>query len=500
MSLTFMSDELEHPDYTENINIWNLITSLLKGKEAVDEAGTTYLPKPLGRTDAEYGSYQKRAVLYNATARTLDGLLGAIFRKDARVDIPDQLEYLKYDTDGEGNTITQFSKKVSIDVISHGRAGLLVDYPTAKGIRNLADERSANLRARIQSYCPQSIVNWSVARDGGILKLTHVMLKEDYAEISTHVFKEKKFTRYRLCELDDQGYYVIRILEPKIVDDPKNRGAKITVYDQIDIIEPTLPNGRRLDFIPFKFIGAVTNTPKPNKSPLYDLAQLNLAHYRNSADYEEALFMLGQPTPYITGLDSDFIEKNQSSLRIGSRACWLLPEGAEVGLLESKSEKNLLQKGMELKEAEMIGLGARLVQDNASRGSESSESVSLRRSGEASQMACIADNVSSAIQQALEWCAVWQNVPEVDIKFSLNKDFFTNRLTHNDITALVSAWQGGAISHKVVLDNLRKGEIIDSLMSDEEVTDDISNEDPNLNIVNPLDQIGVDDADSGQGN
>lgn len=483
MSLTFKSDEIEHPDYVDNIGIWDLITSLLKGKEAIDDGGSTYLPIPLGRTEDEYESYQKRAVLYNATARTLDGLLGAIFRKDARVDIPAQLDYLKLNTDGEGNNITQFSKKVAIDVISHGRGGLLVDYPTASGVMSLADERSANMRARIQFYCPQSIVNWSVARDGGLLKLTNVMLKEEYAERAAHVFKEKKFSRFRLCELDSEGYYVIRILEPKIVDDPKNRGSKIVEYTEVDTIEPYLPSGKRLDFIPFKFIGAVTNTPKPNKSPLYDLAQLNLAHYRNSADYEEALFMLGQPTPYITGLDNEFIEKNQSSLRIGSRACWLLPEGSEVGLLESKSEKNLLQKGMELKEAEMIGLGARLVQDNSSRGSESSESVSLRRSGEASQMACIADNISSAIQQALEWCAVWMNVPDVDIRFSLNKDFFTNRLTHNDITALVSAWQGGAISHKVVLDNLRKGEIIDSLMDDDTVLDDISNEDTNLNQV-----------------
>lgn len=482
MSLTLRQNDLYHPDYTANIEKWALICDVVDGKEAIDVKGETYLPRPIGRTDDEYTAYQTRAVLYNATVRTLDGLLGGIFRKELTAKVPKELEYILDDTDGEGSDIQQFSKKITKFVLSYGRAGILVDYPIADGVYTLADERAANLKARIHAYSPQTIVNWNVVRDGGLLKLTHVMLEEESTRVAGHAFMREKFTRYRLLELDEDGLYVIRIMEKTETIDPK---TKVKSYDWVEAetIKPRLPNGKRLDYIPFKFVGSITNTSDIDKAPLYDLSVLNLAHYRNSADYEEALFMLGQPTPWITGLSDDFITSNQGQLRIGSRAAWLLPENSEVGLLESKSEKNLLQKGMELKEAEMIGLGARLVQDNSSRGSESEASVLLRRSGESSIMACISDNVSKAIFDALTWVSVWMGVNPEPIKFKLSSDFFATRITHQEITALVAAWQSGVIPKAVIYDNLRRGEVINQLLSDEELDDMIEEEAPNLNMI-----------------
>jgi len=488
MSLTLQTSELFNPLYIENLKIYQLVDAVLGGKDTIDKAGTTYLPTPSGRTEAEYAAYQTRAVLYNATAKTLDGLVGAIFRKETKVVLPDSLSHLLEDTDGEGNGIEQFSKRVTKDAIAFGRAGLLVDFPQAEGIKTLADERNANLKVRIQKYCPQSIVHWREVKVGGVLKLTHLLLRECGMTVGGHAFSQTPFTRYRLLELDNSGKYVVRLLDEREVTN--DSGKKVKAFVETKTIYPVLPNGNRLDRIPFFFIGSLDNSATPNKSPLYDLAQLNLAHYRNSADYEEALFMIGQPTPWITGLSDDFIEANKSAIRIGSRECWLLPEGCQVGLLESKAEKNLLQKGMELKEVEMVGMGARLVQDNSSRGSESTESVLLRRSGEASQLSCISDNVSIAMTKALKVCAAWMGDNDNDVVFRLNKDFFGNRLSHQDITALVAAWQGSAITHDILLDNLRNGEVIDTLITNDEIKDSIKEEIPNLDFGGINDNFG----------
>jgi hypothetical protein len=483
MTFTLRDSEIYHPDYSEKISEWDLVKDVLAGKKTIDSKGTTYLPTPSGRTEAEYASYQLRAVLYNATSRTLDGLLGAVFRKDSKVVLPAGLQYLAHNTDGEGSSITQFSKKAVSNILAFGRHGLLVDYPQAQGIYTLEDERKAGLKARIQSYTPQSIVNWHTVRDGGLQKLVAVMIKEPNIVNSGHYFSAQESYVYRLLELDAEGFYQITILEPVEVFD-KSKGIKTTSYNQKgEVIKPKLPNGKRLSFIPFVFVGSMSNTPEIDKAPLYDLAVLNLAHYRNSADYEEALFMIGQPTPWITGLSDKFIEDNQGSLRIGSRAGWMLPEGCEVGLLESKAEKNLLQKGMELKEVEMLGLGAKIVQDSSSSGSESTQNVLLRRSSEASQVSSISSNVTAAITQCLVWAALWMNEDPDDIQFELNRDFFSTRLSHQDVAALVSAWQGGAISHKILLDNFRRGEIVGELVTDEEVRNDIDEEEPALGFV-----------------
>ena len=50
----------------------------------------------------------------------------------------------------------------------------------------------------------------------------------------------------------------------------------------------------------------------------------------------------------------------------------------------------------------------------------------------------------------------------------LNTDFETAHLNGNDLTALVSAWQAGAISRDTLLHNLRQGEILPPGRSDQQ--------------------------------
>ena len=487
--VTLEMADIKHPDYILFEKRWEMIRDVLAGKEAIDKKGTQYLPKPSAYSSEQYLALQIRAVLYNATSRTLAGYLGAVYRKEADLELPSGLKYLEEDADGQGNNLEQFSKKVSRDVIGMGRQGILVDYPQASSEVSLEDERNGNLRAHISSYTPESIVNWSTKKVGAKTVLSAVMLLESrvVAGNGNHVFARDVQPIYRLLELDENGQYVQRTLVS--VEKEDSEGNTRIVYQQEgEIIRPTLPNNRPLNYIPFIFVGSETATPTPDLPPLYDLAQLNIAHYRQSADYEQASFMLGQPTSWISGCDAQFIEANQGNLVIGSGATWLLPEGALVGMLESSSDKTLIERGMEAKKSEMIGLGARIVQDNSTRGSESTESVQLRRSGEASQLACIADNVSSAMVQAFKWVAAWMGEPQDGIQYKLNKDFFAGRMSPQEQLSLVQSWQSGAISHEVLLNNFRGGEIISELTTNEDVLSQIDDEGPPLGEMDSEDE------------
>jgi hypothetical protein len=478
MPLQLRHNQLQHPRYAEEFPKWLLVRDILNGKLALDKRGEERLPRPVGRLDEEYAAYQSRAVLYNATARTLDGYTGAIFRKKPTIEgVPDNMGYLLEDTDGEGNDIAQFAKTGVRDIIATGRHGLLVDYPRADNIRTLADEQKAGLKARIKAYSPESIVNWAVAKKGSKVVLSAVLLEETVEEVNTHWLDTEKSVRYRLLELDEDGLYSQSTLIEGEIINPET-GKRETVWQEIEIIKPTLPNKKRLDYIPFILPGSIDSTPDPDLPPLFDLAILNLAHYRNSADWEEAVFMTGQPTPWISGLSDNFIQENQGKLRIGSRAAWLLPEGSATGLLESNANKNVIKQAMEMKELEMIGLGARLVQDTRHTGSESEQSVLLRRSSEQSILSCIADNYSKALTQCLKWASAWMGEDGSGITFRLNKDFFGGRLSHADLRELVAAWQSNVIPLSVVHDNMREGEIIKENTTNEQLRDMLETESP----------------------
>ena len=66
-------------------------------------------------------------------------------------------------------------------------------------------------------------------------------------------------------------------------------------------VTPLDAKGMPFNEILFQFVGAENNSPDIDFPPLYDLAELNIGHYRNSADYEETSFIAGQPTPVVSG-------------------------------------------------------------------------------------------------------------------------------------------------------------------------------------------------------
>jgi hypothetical protein len=76
-----MKPNTTHEEYDEHYPEWELMEDVLEGEDEVHKKGQKYLPMLTGQTIDEYASYVMRAPFYNATARTVDGLIGMIFRK-----------------------------------------------------------------------------------------------------------------------------------------------------------------------------------------------------------------------------------------------------------------------------------------------------------------------------------------------------------------------------------------------------------------------------------
>lgn len=71
---------------------------------------------------------------------------------------------------------------------------------------------------------------------------------------------------------------------------------------------PTDYNGKQWDYIPFTFVGAIDNTPVIESAPLLELADLNLAHYIDSADFQESVYFVGQPQFFMENVDTAMYE------------------------------------------------------------------------------------------------------------------------------------------------------------------------------------------------
>ena len=394
------------------------------------------------------------------TGTTLDGLLGQIFRKESEKSVPSDLEIMFEDVDGSGIGLDQFAKKCCAEVLEGGRAGVLVDYPQTDGPASRADLESGNIRPIMRLYRSRDITNWQVSDFGAKKKFTLLVLKETVEELKEDTFEIQYFNQWRVLRLEN-GVYTQEIYSEK--NGQMFKTEKVTVKGA---------NGQPLDEIQFEIIGVKNNDVVPVKPPLYDIAILNIAHYRNSADYEESSYICGQPTPYFFGLSEEWVkEVLKGTIQLGARAAVPLPMNGGAGLIQAAP--NMVPfEAMGHKERQMIALGAKLVQDKQVQ--RSATEASMEATSEASVLQSIAQNVSIALQDALKRACIFVGISPAEIIYKLNTEFDLNLMDASTRDQLNKEWKSGAITFKEMRKGLRDAGV--AYLEDDEALEAIEEE------------------------
>jgi hypothetical protein len=482
MPVTYMRQEL-----TDLMPVYELIADTVVGSIAVKKKGRKYLPDPsplpiTNATNDRYDKYVKRAVFYNVTKRTLNGLVGQIYLRDPVVELPTMLDPVHWDATGGGISLEQLSKEACRKTIAYGRSGIFVDYPKTDGPATRAQIDEGRIRPMLFLYHPAQIINWRVDRVGSEEFLSLVVLQEEYVT-DDDGFMQTRAKQWRVLRINEAGNYVQEIYKDK---DGNKPSEVIPVVDAAN---------QPLKEIPFMFIGSENNTSEPDNPPMYDLAELNIGHYRNSADYEESCFIVGQPTPFLTGLTTDWIKDVlKGEILLGSRAAIALPVGGEAGLLQAVPN-SMPFEAMQHKERQMVALGAKIVEQRAVQ--RTATEATQDEATELSTLASVAQNVGSAFTKALEWCAKFVGVTDSSIKFELNSEFDLVKMSPEDRRQVIEEWQSGAIAWSEMRENLRRGGI--ATMDDKEARRLIDEELGDNPLLNPRQNQGTTGGDPAGG-
>lgn len=477
--------QFSRSEYDAAQSRWRLVRDVCKGSEAVKHQGDAYLPRPnpsdvSKENKARYESYLVRAVFYNATGRTKRSLVGAVFRTWPTLEVPTVLDYVNKDADGQGISIYQQSQAVIGHLLEVGRHGLLVDYPKVEsGAVSRADSEASGIRPTIASYAAESVINWKTRKVGGQYLLSLVVLKEQVDEDTTDGFGVELKDQYRVLRLDDAGNYVQEVWTEK--------GGW---SEPTESHSPLDGKGQPWRVIPFMFLGSENNDSSIDDAPLYDMAEINIGHYHNSADYEEASYLVGQPQPWMSGLDEqwrDHLEEN--GIYLGSRAPWLLPSGGACGMLQAQPN-TLAKEAMDAKEDQMVALGARLIE----RGSavKTATQADNESAAEHSVLSLVVSNVSEAYTQCLMWMQQFLNLAG-KVEYKLNQDFSQITLDATILSALFNAVQGGRLPTADFWQYLRDRGVINPEKTDDQIRGELEAETASLG----LDDEEDDDAPTG---
>jgi hypothetical protein len=270
---------------------WPIIDALLGGTPAMRTAGKTYLPQWPGETDEAYKARKNTATLFPAFARTVDVLCGKPFSKPLTYtdDIPVRIKAWCDDIDLQGRNLHAFAASICEEALSHGIAGILVDYPTAKGIRTKADESAAGLRPYFVQIHAGNLLGWRTKRINGAETFTQLRLLEQVIE-DDGAFGEKTVEQVRV--LYPGKWQTWRESEKVDAD-----GKKVWIlHDEGKTTLKVIP------FVPV--YGKRTNFMR-SEPPLLELAYMNVEHWQSKSDQQTILHVARVPILFGRMLGSD---------------------------------------------------------------------------------------------------------------------------------------------------------------------------------------------------
>lgn len=461
-----------HRDYAAMADSWQTCRDSLDSK-AIKAARTKYLPALEGMTASAaagsgtaYDGYVLRAMYYPASSRTIAGLSGLVFGKPPTVaGVPKAQEPDFADVTLNGVSLGAYALTLCREILTTGRAGTLIDFP---------DGVTPGARPYWLLYPAETIVNWRVERIAGRQTLTLLVLREQLEVLKDDPFTPDTVTQYRVLQLVD-GKCVVTVYR----EDTEHKGTFITGDPRVP-----LRRGVPLPFLPFVFLGPADTSAAVDHPPLQDLVDVALSHYRTSADREHGAHWTALPTPYITGHELGQGE----TLSIGSGKAWVLPNpSATAGMVEfSGAGLGALKDLMEEKRQLMATLGARMLETQKNT-QEAAETVRLRHAGEASALGVLATALGQALTQAIRWHLFWAGLEPAaadKVIVTMNPEVL-EELSADDLRALVTSWQAGAIAKKTVYYNLTWGEWARPDVTFEQEEEDIKRENDTLDLPVP---------------
>lgn len=438
-----MSVDSNHSSYDSSATKWQRARDACAGQSNVHERGQSYLPIVSKKwSSEEYEAYKLRATYFNATGRTVDGLVGMVFRKPIEIE-QTGIDALIEDLDLKGNSLATIAQMIMREVLKVSRFGLLVEYPQIiERPATQAQAQAQNLRPYVSQYVTESIFNWEYERINNVMQPVFIRLHEMASE---YVSEYEKVSIAQIRELRlSNGVYFQRLHRK---DDKTGKWIQFGE----DIIP--LMNNKRLDFIPFYAFGSEANSLEVTDAPTLDLADLNLAHYRVTATYEHGCYLSGLATLVIAGLDQDAHE----SISVGGAIISSSPE-LKVSYAEVQGNFKALENNLERKEKQMAAIGARFLEAQKA-GVESEGAMQMRANGESSVLAAMANLGSSQLSKMLSFMAQWAGVNS-EVMIKLNTDYMPVGMSSQELTAIVQAWQANAISKETLFTNLKRGELI----------------------------------------
>ena len=415
--------------------------------------------------DDAYQTRVDRSVLSPYTSRLIETAAGAILRKPIHIEGDPYWLELAENIDGLGSNINEYARRALVSSLTYGHSAILVDYPAASEARNLAEERAMGRRPYFVHVDAPQIWGWR--KEPGTNRLLQVRI-HDYDVRPLNEFGEEQVEEMRVIY---PGRYDLYTLGQELVEFTATGGYSLS---EIPLV-PIYSNRR----------GLLVSQP-----PLLDIANLNITHYQRQADLIHALHIAAMPTLVLEGWDD-----TTGSATMGVNYAIAMQPGNKAYYVQADATSFDAQMAeLQSLESQMSTLGVTKL-FGQKFVAESAEAKRIDQAQSNSVLSIISQELESALNQAFSFAAQYVGMEPPEIK--IDRDFDYYRLIGQDVSVLAQLNQMGKISDAMLLEILRRGEILPDTVNIEDemeavgrmateivetpsaVEEETSNQDPN---------------------
>ena len=446
---------------------WGVMAAVTNGTEYLRDQSETYLPQEPREDDEAYQTRIDRSVLSPYTSRLIETAAGAILRKPIHIEGDQYWLDLAQNIDGIGSNINEYARRALVSSLTYGHSAILVDYPAAMGARNLAEERAQGRRPYFIHVDAAQIWGWRQASTMPGAPLTQVRIHE-YTTRPLNDFGEEQIEQMRVIY---PGKYDLYTLGQDVVEFSETGGYSL---DEIPLV-PIYSNRR----------GMLQSLP-----PLLDIANLNITHYQRQADLIHALHIAAMPTLVLEGWDD-----TTGSTTMGVNYAIAMQPGNKAYYVQADATSFDAQAAeLQSLEMQMSSLGFTKL-FGQKFVAESAEAKRIDQAQGNSVLSIISQELESALNQAFAFAAQYVGLEPPEI--TIDRDFDYYRLIGQDVSVLTQLNQAGKISDQMLLEVLRRGEILpDNVNIEDELAASTENA---LALVEPVENTGDEDMQARTG-
>jgi hypothetical protein len=407
---------------------WSVMAAVTNGTNYLRDMSETYIPQEPREDDDAYQTRVDRSVLSPYTSRLIETAAGAILRKPIHVEGDPYWLDLIQNIDGLGSNINEYARRALVSSLTYGHSAILVDYPAAAGAMNLAEERAMGRRPYFVHVDAPQIWGWR--KEPGTNRLLQVRI-HDYDVRPLNEFGEEQVEEMRVIY---PGRYDLYTLGQEIVEFTSTGGYSL---DEIPLV-PIYSNRR----------GLLISQP-----PLLDIANLNITHYQRQADLIHALHIAAMPTLVLEGWDD-----TTGSATMGVNYAIAMQPGNKAYFVQADATSFDAQMAeLESLASQMSTLGVTKL-FGQKFVAESAEAKRIDQAQSNSVLSIISQELESALNQAFEFAAQYVGIEAPEI--TIDRDFDYYRLIGQDVAVLTQLNQAGKISDAMLLEVLRRGEVL----------------------------------------